>query len=38
MAHDRQSDLVDGGAGRDLAVLDLNQDFFRHVERTDMRR
>ena len=28
----------DGGADRDLAVLDLNQDFFRHVERTDMRR
>ena len=38
LAQDRLSDLVDGGAGRDSAVLDVNRDFFRSIERRDLRR
>jgi Ca2+-binding RTX toxin-like protein len=38
LARDRLSDLVDGGAGRDRAVLDLNRDFFRSIEKRDVRR
>lgn len=38
LARDRVSDLVDGGGGRDRAVLDVNRDFFRSIERRDLRR